>query len=80
MGEHWAHYAELVDHPGDALKDLYTDDWETIDLDGAVQAVTTGPAMPDVPAAVVSHGEPFPDVAGMDPAVIERLNDVWATA
>lgn len=80
MGEHWADYAELVDHPGDALKDLYTDEWETIDLDGAVQAVTTGPAMPDVPTAVVSHGEPFPDGGGMDPAVVERLNDVWATA
>ena len=80
LGEHWPAYAELVDHPGDALRDLYTDEWETIDLDEAVQAVTTGPAMPAVPTAVVSHGEPFPDVPGMDPAVIARLNEVWATA
>ncbi len=36
--------------------------------------------MPDVPIAVVSHGEPFPDVPGMAPAVIARLNDVWAAA
>ncbi len=80
LGDHWAAYAELVDHPGDALRDLYTDEWETIDLDGAVHAVTSGPAMPPVPTAVVSHGEPFPDVPGMDPAVISQLNDVWATA
>ena len=80
LGEHWADYAELVDHPGDALRALYTDEWETIDLDGAVQAVTSGPALPTVPTAVVSHGEPFPDVPGMAPAVIAQLNDVWATA
>ena len=80
LGASWSDYAELVDHPGDALRELYTDDWETINLDGAVTAVESAPAMPDVPTAVVIHGEPFPDTPDMPPATLGQLNAVWSTA
>jgi hypothetical protein len=70
----------LVNYPGTALKDLYTPQWETIDATAAVATVTANPALPKVPTAVLSKGEPFEVSADFPPDLVERLEQAWSTA
>ena len=80
LGDQWLPYTRLVNYPGTALKDLYTPQWETIDATAAVATVTANPALPKVPTAVLSKGEPFEVSADFPPDLVERLEQAWSTA
>lgn len=73
--ELWPAYVELLNHPGTPLDD--EPGFETIDIDGAIDAVAQAPLLPRIPLAVMSKSEPFATAPGAPEAVITRLEQVW---
>ena len=55
--ELWPSYVELLNHPGTPFDS--DPRFETIDIDGAIDAVLRARALPRIPLAVMSKTEPF---------------------
>ena len=71
----WPAYVELLNQPGTALDS--DPSFETIDIDGAIDAVLQAPALPRIPLAVMSKTEPFATAPGVSPAILSKLEEVW---
>jgi pimeloyl-ACP methyl ester carboxylesterase len=71
----WPGYAELLNHPGTPLDSNPT--FETVDIDGAIDAVLQAPALPRIPLAVMSKTEPFATAPRVSPAILGKLEEVW---
>jgi pimeloyl-ACP methyl ester carboxylesterase len=71
----WPGYVELLNHPGTPLDSDPT--FETVDIDGAIDAVLQAPALPRIPLAVMSKTEPFATAPGVSPAILSKLEEVW---
>jgi pimeloyl-ACP methyl ester carboxylesterase len=66
----WPGYVELLNQPGTALDS--DPSFETIDIDGAIDAVLQAPSLPRIPLAVMSKTEPFATAPGVSPAILAR--------
>lgn len=75
FGKDWTAYLELLNHPGTALDAKRG--FETIDVDGAVEAVTGARRLPDVPLAVVSKTKPFAVPPGTPKSLLVSLERAW---
>ena len=51
--------------------------FETYEVDGAIDAILQGPALPRIPLAVMSKTEPFATAPGVSPAILSKLEEVW---
>ena len=71
----WPGYVELLNHPGTPLDS--DPSFETIDIDGAIDAVLQARALPRVPLAVMSKTEPFATAPGVSPDLTSKLEEVW---
>jgi hypothetical protein len=71
----WPDYVELLNHPGTPLDS--DPGFETIDIDGAIDAVLQAPPLPRVPLAVMSKTEPFATAPGVSAAILTKLEEVW---
>ena len=71
----WPGYVELLNHPGTPLDS--DPGFETIDIDGAIDAVLQAPALPRIPLAVMSKTEPFATAPGVSPAILGKLEQAW---
>jgi pimeloyl-ACP methyl ester carboxylesterase len=71
----WPGYVELLNHPGTPLDS--DPSFETVDMDGAIDAVLQAPALPRVPLAVMSKTEPFATAPGVSPAILSKLEEAW---
>jgi len=65
----------LLNHPGTPLDSDPA--FETVGIDGAIDAVLQAPALPRVPLAVMSKTEPFATAPGVSPAILSKLEEVW---
>ncbi|WP_328297384.1 alpha/beta hydrolase [Streptomyces sp. NBC_00435] len=74
-GSHWPAYARLVNRPGVALEN--EPGFETIDIDGAIDAVERAPRLPAVPMAVMSKTAPFATAPGTPPALMAAVEAAW---
>lgn len=75
FGSLWPPYARLLNQPGIALES--DPGFETVDIDGAIDAVRDAPALPSVPLAVMSKTEPFGTAPGVSAALKRRLEAIW---
>lgn len=71
----WPGYVELLNHPGTPLDS--DPSFETVDMDGAIDAVLQAPGLPRVPLAVMSKTEPFATAPGVSPAILSKLEQAW---
>lgn len=71
----WPGYVELLNHPGTSLDS--DPSFETVDIDGAIDAILQAPALPRIPLAVMSKTEPFATAPGVSPAITSKLDEVW---
>ena len=71
----WPGYVELLNRPGTPLDS--DPSFETIDIDGAIDAVLQTRALPRVPLAVMSKTEPFATAPGVSPVLTSKLEEVW---
>jgi pimeloyl-ACP methyl ester carboxylesterase len=71
----WPRYVELLNHPGTPLDS--DPSFETYDVDGAIDAILRGPALPRVPLAVMSKTEPFAISPAAPQDVARRVDEVW---
>lgn len=51
--------------------------FETVDIDGAIEAIEGGPALPTIPLAVISKTEPFATAPTVPESIRTRLEQVW---
>jgi hypothetical protein len=51
--------------------------FETYEVDGAIDAILQGPALPRIPLAEMSKTEPFATAPGVSPAILSKLEEVW---
>lgn len=70
----WPAYADLLNHPGTPLDS--DPSFETYEVDGAIDAILQGPALPRVPLAVMSKTEPFATAPGVSPVLLSKLEEV----
>lgn len=75
FGADWPTYAAVLNHPGTPLD--AQPGFETVDVDGAIQAVQQAPALPRVPLAVLSKTEPFAAAPSVSPLVRTELEHAW---
>ena len=73
--ELWPSYVGLLNQPGTPFDS--NPRFETIDIDGAIDAVLRARALPRIPLAVMSKTEPFATAPGVSPAILGRLEEVW---
>jgi pimeloyl-ACP methyl ester carboxylesterase len=73
--ELWPSYVDLLNHPGTPFDSNAR--FETIDIDGAIDAILRARELPQVPLAVMSKTEPFATAPGVSPAILRRLEEVW---
>jgi pimeloyl-ACP methyl ester carboxylesterase len=73
--ELWPSYVDLLNHPGTPFDS--NPRFETIDIDGAIDAILQARALPRVPLAVMSKTEPFATAPGVSPAILSKLEEVW---
>jgi pimeloyl-ACP methyl ester carboxylesterase len=78
FGKDWTSYLELLNHPGTALDTERG--FETIDVDGAIEAVTRAQPMPEVPLAVLSKTKPFALPPGSRKSLLTSLERAWPKA
>jgi hypothetical protein len=64
-----------LNHPGTPLDS--DPSFETVDIDGAIDAVLEAPALRRIAFAVMSKTEPFATAPGVPPAIISKLEEVW---
>jgi pimeloyl-ACP methyl ester carboxylesterase len=75
FGAQWPAYETLLNQPGSPFDQQRG--FETVDTDGALQAVENGPAFPTIPVAVISKTEPFATAPGAPAALTTQLELVW---
>ena len=75
FGNLWPQYRQILNYPGTALDS--EPNWETFDIDGAIDSVLSAPALPAVPLAVMSKTEPFATSPTVPPQITGRLEEVW---
>ena len=73
--ELWPSYVELLNHPGTPFDS--NPRFETIDIDGAIDAILRARELPRIPLAVMSKTEPFATTPGVSPAILSKLEEVW---
>ena len=73
--ELWPSYVDLLNHPGTPFDS--NPRFETIDIDGAIDAILRARALPRVPLAVMSKTEPFATAPGVSPAILTKLEEAW---
>ncbi|MEU0395406.1 alpha/beta hydrolase [Streptomyces sp. NPDC006208] len=78
LGKEWAAYLEVLNRPGTALDARRG--FETVDVDGAIEAVTSAPPLPEVPLAVLSKTKAFARPPGMPVSLAARLEEAWPGA
>ncbi len=71
----WPGYVELLNYPGTPLDS--DPSFETVDIDGAIDALLEAPALRRIPLAVMSKTEPFATAPGVPPAITSKLEEVW---
>jgi hypothetical protein len=71
----WPGYVEILNRPGTALDS--DPSFETVEMDGAIDAVLQAPALLRLPLAVMTKTEPFATAPGVSPALLKRLEEVW---
>jgi pimeloyl-ACP methyl ester carboxylesterase len=71
----WPRYAELLNHPGTPLDS--DPSFETYDVDGAIDAILRGPALPQIPLAVMSKTEPFAISPTAPQDLVTKVDEVW---
>jgi pimeloyl-ACP methyl ester carboxylesterase len=75
FGNLWPQYRQILNYPGTALDSQ--PNWETFDIDDAVDSVLAAPVLPAVPLAVMSKTEPFATSPTVPPPITSRLEEVW---
>jgi len=75
FGDEWPAYEAILNHPGTELDN--EPGFETIDIDGAIQAIEEGAALPMIPLAVISKTEPFATAPVVPESIRARLEEVW---
>ncbi|MFD9219128.1 alpha/beta fold hydrolase [Streptomyces sp. NPDC060064] len=75
FGKDWTAYLELLNHPGTAFDAKRG--FETIDVDGAIEAVTGAQPIPDVPLAVLSKAKPFAVPPRTPKSLLTSLERAW---
>jgi pimeloyl-ACP methyl ester carboxylesterase len=70
----WSGYVELLNHPGTPLDS--DPSFETVDIDGAIDAVLQASALPRIPLGVMSKTQPFATAPGVSPAILNRLEEI----
>ncbi|WP_256106782.1 alpha/beta fold hydrolase [Streptomyces sp. ODS05-4] len=75
MGGHWPAYVKLLNAPGTTSDD--DEDFEKVDVEGALAAVRQAPPLPRVPAAVLSKSQPFAVAPTAPEDVLKRLEASW---
>jgi len=75
FGNLWPQYRQILNYPGTPLGAL--PDWETFDIDGAIDSVLAAPPLPRIPLAVLSKTEPFATSATVPAEIRQRLEQVW---
>jgi pimeloyl-ACP methyl ester carboxylesterase len=73
--ELWPSYVDLLNHPGTPFDS--NPSFETIDIDGAIDAILRARELPRIPLAVMSKTEPFATAPGVSPALLSKLEEVW---
>ena len=73
--ELWPSYVQILNHPGTKFDS--NPRFETIDIDGAIDAILQAPALPRIPLAVISKTEPFTTLSGVSPVILSKLEEVW---
>jgi pimeloyl-ACP methyl ester carboxylesterase len=71
----WPAYVDLLNHPGTPWDSDPT--FETFVVDGAIDAVLQGRALPRLPLAVMSKTEPFGTAPGVSPVLLSKLEEAW---
>ena len=75
FGDLWPQYREILNFPGTPLDSQ--PEWETFDIDGAIDSVLAAPPLPAIPLAVMSKTEPFATSPTVPPEIRQRLEEVW---
>ncbi|MCX4825536.1 alpha/beta hydrolase [Streptomyces sp. NBC_01142] len=75
FGKGWTAYLELLNQPGTALDTQRG--FETIDVDGAIEAIARARPVPEVPLAVLSKTKPFALPPGLPKSLVTSLERAW---
>ncbi len=71
----WPRYVKVLNHPGTPLDDQ--PGFETVNVDGAIQAIQRARPLPHVPAAVITKTEPFAVSPTVPKVLTAKLEQVW---
>ena len=71
----WPSYVQLLNHPGTPFDSNRR--FETIDIDGAIDALLRARELPRIPLAVMSKTEPFATLPSVSPVIKRKLEEVW---